>query len=226
MTKDDLLRRLTDHEDNFIERKAGGAATPGEIRKTVVAFANTVPDGREAVLYIGVLNNGAVDGVGNPDSLQRTVRQACERCYPKIAYTTEVLPVGDKTVVAVVVSASLNRPHFTGPAFVRVGAESVEASKEMFDDLIFSRNDKCRVILKRKDQVVTVRVRGKKLGHPRMVSDPYALSTQECRILSCDANVLRMYDLATFANVSEPMKNVTIDWDEERSRLALVVQSG
>lgn len=46
MTTDELLRRVGDHEDNFIERKPEGAS-PAELRQTPCAFANTVPEGRE-----------------------------------------------------------------------------------------------------------------------------------------------------------------------------------
>ena len=226
MTNDELLRRLNDQEDNFVERKTEGAANSDEIRKTMVAFANTVPEGREAILFIGILNKGTISGVANSDSLQKTVRMARDKCYPRIEYTVEVLSIDDKLVVAVVIPQSGNRPHFTGPSFVRIGSETVEASAEMFDELIFSRNAKCRAILKRRDKVVTVRARGKKLGDPRVLNDPYGLTRYECRILSCDAHVLRMYDHTTKRNVAEPLKNVTIDWDETKNRLALTVQAG
>ncbi len=221
-----LLHRLADHEDNFIERKTEAAANRDEIRKAVVSFANSVPEHREAVLFIGVTNNGSVVGVKDPDGMQKTVRLACERCYPRIAYTAEVLVVGEKAAVAVVVAASKNRPHFTGPAYVRVGSESVEASKEQFEALILSRNDKVGAILEWKDSVVTVRARGKKLGDPKLLGDKYYLASHECRIECCDAHVLKMYDLNTHSHVSEPLKNVTIAWDDGRQRLALDVQAG
>lgn len=221
-----LLHRLADHEDNFVERKTEAAANGDEIRKAVVSFANTVPEHREAVLFIGVTDDGSVVGVTDPDGMQKTVRRACERCYPRIAYTAEVLTVDEKSAVAVVVAASKNRPHFTGPVYVRVGSESVEASKEQFEALILSRNDKVRAILEWKGPLVTVRARGKKLGDSRLLGDKYYWASHECRIESCDAHVLKMYDLSTFSYVSEPLKNVTIAWDDERKRLALDVQAG
>ncbi len=61
---DDLMSRLGD-EDGFVERKTEAAANAQEIRKTLVAFANSVPQGKTAVFYIGVDNDGAVVGVTN-----------------------------------------------------------------------------------------------------------------------------------------------------------------
>ena len=52
MTREELLKRLKDHEDNFTERKLEGAKS-AELRKTLVAFANSVPEGRLAILFIG-----------------------------------------------------------------------------------------------------------------------------------------------------------------------------
>ena len=53
MTTDELLRLIGNHEDTFVERKSEGVRD-AEIRQTVSAFANAVPAGREAVLFIGI----------------------------------------------------------------------------------------------------------------------------------------------------------------------------
>lgn len=66
MTRDELLRLLQTREDNYTERKLEGAAHQGEIRKAMVAFANSVPIDREAVLFIGVADDGTVSASGNP----------------------------------------------------------------------------------------------------------------------------------------------------------------
>ena len=64
MTREELIARLHDEEDNYVERKLAGAANAEEIRKTVVAFANSTPVEREALLFIGVADGGRVDGGG------------------------------------------------------------------------------------------------------------------------------------------------------------------
>lgn len=60
----DLVSRLKNVEDNFTERKLEGAK-PEELRRTLVAFANSVPKGRTAVLFIGVTETADIRGVSN-----------------------------------------------------------------------------------------------------------------------------------------------------------------
>ncbi len=87
MNKDDLLKMLGNHEDNFVERKSDGVRD-SELRQTVSAFANTVPAGREAMLFIGIHDRtGEVVGVANPYQPQRRIRDVCQGdCYPPIDY--------------------------------------------------------------------------------------------------------------------------------------------
>src|SRR5881296_3700907 len=118
---DELLARLSHKEDNFTERKPSGAKRD-ELRKTIVAFANSLGEGHTGVLYIGVADNGVIQGVEGIDSLQKTVGRICaDDCYPAIVPTCTSLNIGGKTILAVEISASSRRPHFAGPAFVRVG---------------------------------------------------------------------------------------------------------
>ena len=85
----------------MIERKPGGV-NRAEIRQTLVAFANSVPEGSEATLFIGVRDKGEIQGVSNPDETQKLVRAVCEAdAYPPIRYRAEVLKEGDKLIVAV-----------------------------------------------------------------------------------------------------------------------------
>src|SRR6266498_162435 len=65
-----------------------------------------------------------------------------------------------KHVVAVIVQPDHNRPHFAGPAFVRVSSESVKASEQVFEDLIATRSSKARQLLEamRKGELVSVSV--------------------------------------------------------------------
>ena len=151
-----LLTRLRNKEDTFVERKPEGAAS-AEFRRTLVAFANSVPEGRTAVLFIGVSDSGEITGIGNSDKLQKTVRDICERdCYPPIRYTSEVLNDGTKDVLAVEIGPSTKRPHFAGAAYIRRGSESVAASEEILNEMIASRNTKAGQLLSHKGETVTV----------------------------------------------------------------------
>jgi len=223
MPNDELLSRLKNEEDNFVERKPGNPKRE-DIRKTVVAFANSMPEKRTGVLFIGIRNDGRIEGVPNPDKLQMTIREVCEQdCYPPIRFFSEVLQTPDGSVLAVVIPESSNRPHFSGPAFVRRGSESVAASSEFFDELVHSRNSKCAAVLKLKGQVVTVISLQHKLGESKRISNGGYREGAECRIESANAQTVRLRILVSERVVTEPLDHVTVSYDEERHRSMLVI---
>jgi hypothetical protein len=153
---DELLSRLNNKEDSFTERKPQGA-NAYEFRKTIVAFANSLADNQTGLLFIGVRDDGTIAGVSGADSLQKTIRKICEMdCYPPIKLSCSVLAVGGKDVVAVEISASNQRPHFAGPAFVRVGSESKAATSEVYQELLTSHCSPAGQLLKLKNERVTV----------------------------------------------------------------------
>lgn len=225
MNKDDLVKLLGNHEDNFVERKPEGVAS-AELRQTVCAFANSLPEGRVGVLFIGIHDKtGEVIGVGNPDKLQKRVREAGQvDCYPPIEYTSEVLTVGDKAVVAVVIPPSAAKPHFTGQAYVRVGSESPKASPQQFDELILSRIDKAREILKHKNAIFTVLGIGYKLGSNKPLPGAGYRELRECRIEACTAHLVTLRDIAAEVRFSEPLEHVTVNYDHEKYRPMLMVR--
>ncbi|MDO8586623.1 MAG: ATP-binding protein [Armatimonadota bacterium] len=215
-----LLTRLGNQEDSFVERKPEGA-NRRELRRELVAFANSVPHDREAVLFIGVDDNGVVKGVGNADKLQKTLREIAERdCYPPIRYAVDVLSTSDGAVVAVTIPPSKARPHFAGPAFVRVGSETNIASEDLFNELIASRNTKAGAILRYKGKMVTVIAR-KVLGSTKLQRDPMYRASHECRVESCDAHTVTLLDGSKL--LSEPLEKVTIRHDLERERMMLEI---
>lgn len=220
--KDDLLRRLKDPEDQFTERKIEGAGAK-EFRKTLVAFANSVPEGMTALLYIGVSGRGAVEGVGNSDSLPKTIREICERVrYPAIGPRMKVVPVEGKQVLAVQIGHSENRPHFAGPAYVRIGSESVIASAASFEELIVSRNSKVREILKWKGHIVTV-TRPLRAGAENCVLARLGRPRYECTIEGCTQHYVTWRHINDSRAESVPLEDITISRDEMKHRLQLNV---
>jgi hypothetical protein len=213
----ELINRLKNKEDNFIERKPDGVKAD-EIRKTIVAFSNSVPEGRTGVLYIGIKDNGDIQGVSNPDSLQKTIRSICEKdCYPSIQPHIEVLPVQGKSVIAVVVFESKNRPHFSGPAYVRIGSESISASQTLYDELITTRLAKPYEILKWKGKIVTVMTK-RKLPARLPIS-------RECEVIECTPHYVRVRHVATDEQWSESLENVKLATDEKNlGRLKLIIE--
>src|ERR1700759_4188934 len=80
---DDLLQGLSDTENAFIERKTIND-TKGWLR-TVVAFANSCPEGFQGVLYIGVDNDGNIQNhpaSTNFEEVQKTLGQVISAAYP------------------------------------------------------------------------------------------------------------------------------------------------
>ena len=106
-----FLKRVRNFEDNFTERKPE-TVKDGDIRKAIVAFANSVPPDRTGLLCIGVSDDGEIQGVSNPDKFQKRLRQICGDCYPPIKYGVEVVPVDGKQVAVVVPTTLLARQHF------------------------------------------------------------------------------------------------------------------
>jgi hypothetical protein len=220
----DMAGRLKDKEDSYTERKPAGVHDR-DIRRTLVAFANSLREDKTAVLFVGISDDGTVHGVTNVDKLQKTIDNICnEQCYPPLSYKTEVLKLGaGKEVLAVEILPDLNLPHFSGQAYVRQGTKSVEASEELFKELLATRNSKAGFILKWKGKIITVTTKHKKLGDPTPL-DPrdYLSETRNCEVVECTPFFVRLRDDKYY---TEPLNNITITLDEKQSgRLMLIVE--
>ena len=69
-------------EDNILERKLESDLK--DLLKTLVAFANSVQPGHKATLFIGENDKGDIQGVTNPDNIQKQVRKEGEKIFPPI----------------------------------------------------------------------------------------------------------------------------------------------
>jgi predicted HTH transcriptional regulator len=142
MTDDQLRQRLPDRKDLWVERKLEGL-TLGELRETISAFANALRPDDVGVRFIGVADDGVeIKGVNNFDNIQQLVHQAAEGCFPPIrSDESRALTVKDKTVAAVLIRASEERPHFTGPVYARAGYVSEAISAERYEKLTASHDN-------------------------------------------------------------------------------------
>src|ERR1039458_2975608 len=90
VTDADLLARLRNFEDQFVERK-----TVGDLKdclKTVVAFANSAPIGMPCVLYVGVKDDGQFEGRHHDfDTVQKTLNRLLQNIYPRAAYFPKLI---------------------------------------------------------------------------------------------------------------------------------------
>jgi predicted HTH transcriptional regulator len=143
---EDILIRLRNTEDNFVERKSSGDSK--DWLPATVAFANSVPVGYPAILFIGVKDDGTPEGNCNLESLQKKFDKKLADAYPPIFYLPKVLRTDGKEFLAVIIPGSPDRPHFAGQAYVRVGSQTKSASEAQFAILIAQRQSKACEILK------------------------------------------------------------------------------
>lgn len=155
ITEAELLSKIRDTENNFIERKT--AKNSDGWLKTAVAFANSCPVGQPGILYVGVNNNGEVEAQPADfdfEKLQKSISGKIAEAWPPIYVVTHILKKNGLEFVAVVVWGSSSRPHFSGPAWVRIGPETRDASEEQYDKFIAQRSSKFRALEKLIGQVV------------------------------------------------------------------------
>lgn len=141
-------------EDSLLERKVESDLK--DLPKTLVAFANSVRPGHAATILIGEKNDGTIAGVRNPDNIQKTVRNECEKIYPAIIWRSSVYERGGYYCVRVEIEYSGDTPHFGGPAWVRQGSSTVEASEEVFQKLIDLRLGMVRELSKWLNKAVAI----------------------------------------------------------------------
>jgi len=120
-----------------------------EIKKTVVAFANT--DG--GTIFIGIQDDGVVIGVGNTDdTLLRMTNAIRDAIRPDVTLFTEcfVKEIEEKDVVTVVVSRGTARPYYIAKkglrpegVYLRQGASTVPATETAILNLIKETSGDC-----------------------------------------------------------------------------------
>jgi len=81
----------------------------------------------------------------------------------------EIVHSDGKQALAVIVPPSENKPHFSGPSFVRRGSLTVPATEQEFADLIARRNSKASRLLDIKHKPVTI-MNSRYHGHHLMES--------------------------------------------------------
>jgi predicted HTH transcriptional regulator len=108
-------------------------STPGKIAREMIALANT----RGGVLLFGVDDDGAIVGVESEKSEIADIDQAADfLADPPVAHRIEIVSTRGMDVIAVHVPESRIKPHYLvendeRTAYVRVGENSVHASREM-----------------------------------------------------------------------------------------------
>jgi len=200
-------------EDYLLERKTQNDLK--DLLKTMVAFANTVRQGHVATILIGEKDDGTAEGLANADGILKTVRREAEKIYPQIVWRSEVYSKDGKECVKVEIEPSGDTPHFGGPAWVRKGSESVLATEQEFQRLIDIRTSVVRELDQRIGELVTL----ERLDRlPNSVTRTTSVATVKF------VNQFYAILLVNTSTQSYPWKSVTLSWDDQYSRLKIIVE--
>jgi hypothetical protein len=209
----DLLAKLKNFEDHFVERKV--VNDHKDWKKTAVAFANSAPVGLPAVLYIGVRDNGAIETPQkNLDEAQKKFNAIMEKVYPRIPYVTKIINDGGLQALAVIIPGSVSRPHFAGLAYVRRGSESPEASEAQYAELIAQRNSKTHVLLQWKGMQITV------FTLTKDSEIPWPIDTV---LVDCNQFYVTLQRILHEPPTSFPLSRVEVNFDNLRRTLQLEI---
>jgi len=199
-------------EDHLLERKTDRSTK--DIRRTAVAFANSVRPGHTALILVGEGNDGVVSGVENPDDFQRKVRKELEAIYPSIVWRQSVYEKDQKHCIKIEIEYSGDTPHFGDAAWVRRGSESVAASSEQLAILVNLHSGKFRTLSEWQGKTISLSI--------HMTGGP---TPNWGRFEASIETVTHQYCTFKLSNrkQSEPLDWLTISWDHDNNRLRVFV---
>jgi hypothetical protein len=221
ISDDELLVRLRNSEDNFVERKPNGDKA-GWLR-TAVAFANAVPVGYPAVLFVGVDNKGNPQQNGDLESLQKTVAEEINRAFPPIYYLPRVLTLDGSGFIAFIIPGSSSRPHFAGKAYIRSGPETKEASEHQLDLLVAERSGLVYEIRKYIGRRVALNVR------TTYETEPTANWRGDVQLVECNAFYVTIENTGPKSfyvrsgKNSYPLQQIVLSYDHDKDTLEIHV---
>jgi Putative DNA-binding domain len=212
----DLVRLRKSTEDHFVERKTFGDWKKDAL-KTIVAFANSLPIAQPGYLFIGVRDNGDVEAQNpNLDTIQKNLADLLKNIYPRVPYIAKAMSEDGNQYLVIIVHGSEDRPHFSGPSFVREGSTTVDASEEHYKQLIAQRQSKVRELLAWKGRSVLVET-----ITPRNVGNP-AIHRFAATIVDCNEFFVTVEtrDAMSFLR-SYTLSSIELNFDHEGKQLKL-----
>jgi len=209
-------------EDALLERKVQSDLK--DLRKTLVAFANSVRPGHIAVILIGEKDDGSVQGVTNANNIQKTIHAECDKIYPPIVWRSRNYEKDGRPCVRVEIEYSGETPHFGGPAWVRRGSATVLASEEVFQRLVDFRLSKVRELSLWEGKEITIEgdwegleLRERIHGHPKWKGQRVAKV--------CSVNSFYVTFESDGGKHSEALEKVLLSYDHGCNRLKLLVKA-
>ena len=217
-------------EDNLLERKLESDLK--DLLKTFVAFANSVKPGHIATLLIGERDDGTIQGVTNPDNMQKNIRKECDKIYPPILWRPSVYEKEGKHCVRVEIEYDGETPHFGGPAWVRHGSETIIATDEIFQRLIDLRSGIVHELAKWLDKEVTIHGDTSTVPPPREGVDPWGKGEffrhrwgweEFVKIVFANNYWVTFEKLETHEKISEPLNKLTLSFDDKKEQLKVII---
>ncbi|HEY3313298.1 MAG TPA: ATP-binding protein [Anaerolineales bacterium] len=218
-------------EDNLLERKVESDLK--DLLKTLVAFANSVQPGHIATLLIGEKDDGSIQGVTDPDNIQKHIRRECEKIYPPILWRSSVYENNGKFCIRVEIEYNGETPHFGGIAWVRQGSETKIATDEIFQRLIDLRLGIVHELAKWLEKEVTVNGdisnmpasrREESIGPPIIRIFKHRWEWEEsAKIVFVNNYWVTFERLKTGDTSSEPLSKLTLSFDNKNNRLKIMV---
>ncbi len=203
-------------EDHLLERKTERELK--DIRRTAVAFANSVFPNHTAVILIGESNDGTTPGVTNADQLQRSIRTELDRIYPAIEWRQVVYEKEGKSCIRIEIEYDGATPHFGDASWIRKGSESVRASDDMLQKLVELRSSKVRELSLWLNKTVTVSW--------SMAAAPIGLVNWgkfPCDVARVNQFFVTLKKWGENRSKSEPIQWLDLSWDDENNRLQIYV---
>jgi hypothetical protein len=202
-------------EDHLLERKTERDLK--DVRRTAVAFANSVVPGHVASILIGESNDGSTSGVTNPDQLQRSIRSELDKIYPAIEWRQVVYEKDEKSCIRIEIEYDGETPHFGDAAWIRQGSETVKATDEMLQKLVELRSSKVRELSQWLDKTVTV---------SWSLASPVGMVNWgkfKCDIVKVNQFFVTFRKWGENRSRSEPIQWLDVSWDDEDNRLQIYV---
>lgn len=203
-------------EDHLLERKTERELK--DLRRTAVAFANSVRPGHVAAILIGECNDGTVPGVTNADDLQRKIRIELERIYPPIEWRQMVYEREGSSCIRIEVEYNGDTPHFGDAAWIRKGSETIKAPDEMLQKLVELRQPRVRELTNWLGQTITV-----SWSNSRPPNPPNWLMFGCVLVNVTGSYVTFSFEKTPARRKSEPISWLDISWDDSNERLRVFV---
>jgi hypothetical protein len=205
-------------EDHLLERKTERQLK--DIRRTAVAFANSVRPGHTAQILIGECDDGSVPGVTDPDKMQRDIRVELEKIYPPIVWRQRPYEKNGKSCLTIEIEFSGDTPHFGDAAWIRRNNESVKASEQIFDKLIAVRNSVARELMLQIGKEITLSWSTER--HITM-GIGFEWSKQGFEVRKVTEFFASFKNTRNGEERSVPLKWLELGWDDQDKRLQVFV---